>query len=165
MDGKEHSLISSIYRHPQVQGALEECLRSKFQHGWIFWKGNCVRICLAARKKLKFLNHMIQTKEEKKKEKKKDFCFQKSPKRLKIDDGEINQNNNLFRELTCRQNTQSFDAWKLFKKVSLFQNSTILMFSFFHLLSKVCNVDKLCCCCYSIFRHQNDKGETHILGR
>lgn len=50
---------------------------------------------------------MIQTKQEKKP---KTFFFQKSPKRLKIDDEEMNQNNNLFRKLTCRQNTQSFDA-------------------------------------------------------
>lgn len=68
---------------------------------------------------------MVQTKEETKQQKKKNFCFQKSPKRLKIDDEEMNQNNNLFRKLTCRQNTESFDTWKLFKKVSLFQNSTI----------------------------------------
>lgn len=69
-----------------------------------------MRICQAARKNSKLLNHMIQAKEERKQNKKKDFCFQKSPKRLKIDDEEMNQNNNLFRKLTCRQNTESFDA-------------------------------------------------------
>lgn len=151
MDGEERSLISRIYRQSQVQGALEECLRSEFQKGWFCWKGNFVRICQAARKSCKLPNHMIQTKGKGGRKKKKALLLSKFSQKAKNRSWGDESNNNLFSKLTCRQNTQSFDVWKLLKKVSLFQNSTESFLS-----SLICNVGKPCCC-YYIFSHKKKK--------